>query len=60
MLDFTNQAKWLAEKLHEEGCDVLVLLSHTGVSRGDMDLAKLGLFDIIFSGHEHLYNLDSF
>ena len=36
---------------------MLILLSHTGPNRGDLELAKLGLFDIIFSGHEHLYDL---
>ena len=42
---------------NEEKCDILVLLSHTGVSRGDTELANQGYFDIIFGGHEHKYDL---
>uniref|UniRef100_A0A7S3PGQ1 Calcineurin-like phosphoesterase domain-containing protein n=1 Tax=Aplanochytrium stocchinoi TaxID=215587 RepID=A0A7S3PGQ1_9STRA len=38
--------------------DIYVCLSHTGVHRGDRDLAQLGLFDIIFSGHDHGRNIE--
>eukprot|EP00931_Biecheleriopsis_adriatica_P054904 TRINITY_DN32352_c0_g1_i1.p1 TRINITY_DN32352_c0_g1~~TRINITY_DN32352_c0_g1_i1.p1 ORF type:complete len:451 (-),score=72.10 TRINITY_DN32352_c0_g1_i1:52-1404(-) len=48
-------AKAAAEELQSQGCDVLVCLSHTGVDRGDLVLAKLGLFDVIFSGHAHFF-----
>ena len=33
--------------------DVYLCASHTGVHRGDTKLAQEGLFDAIFSGHEH-------
>ena len=38
------------------GCQVLVCLSHTGINHGDRRLAALGVFDVVFSGHEHHYD----
>ena len=51
--DFLESARTSAAMLRAAGCTVLVMLSHTGVSRGDMDLAEEGLYDVIFSGHQH-------
>lgn len=33
--------------------DLLICLSHSGIARGDEDIAKEGVFDVIFSGHQH-------
>lgn len=54
-VDFMEAAADCAESLRARGCQVLVCLSHTGVSRGDRELAASGLFDVVFSGHEHHY-----
>eukprot|EP01052_Picozoa_sp_SAG31_P013477 SAG31_NODE_810_length_11919_cov_4.480924_15_plen_453_part_00 len=47
-------ARRLMQKLRaSDTADVYVCLSHTGVNRGDVELASEPLFDAIFSGHEH-------
>lgn len=57
--DFLATAHEMARVLREEEhCDVLVALSHTGVTRGDVELAALKIFDVVFSGHEHFYGVD--
>jgi 2',3'-cyclic-nucleotide 2'-phosphodiesterase (5'-nucleotidase family) len=39
--------------LRAAGCKILVCLSHTGLLFGDKELADAGLYDVLFSGHEH-------
>jgi len=46
-----NVSKLMREK---ENPDITVCLSHNGYRRGDRDLCELGLFDLVFSGHEHM------
>lgn len=53
--DFVECATESARVLRDAGCDVLVCLSHTGCKHGDVKLAELGLFDVIFSGHQHSF-----
>lgn len=36
---------------------LMVCLSHTGLDDGDDELARTGLFDVIFSGHQHYYEI---
>lgn len=54
--DFVKAAEAEAAALRAKGCDVLVCLSHTGVDRGDRELAALGLYDVVFSGHAHYFD----
>ena len=56
LADFERCARSAAAALLEHNCDVLICLSHTGADRGDRELASLGLFDCIFSGHAHFYD----
>ena len=56
LADFEQCARSAAAALLEHNCDVLICLSHTGADRGDRELASLGLFDCIFSGHAHFYD----
>ena len=56
LLDLMDTAVAVVEeikRLHDP--EVMVCLSHTGAHYGDTELAATGLFDVIFSGHEH-YN----
>lgn len=51
-------AEQAAKELREQGAELVVCLSHTGIdeSRGptnDGALAALGIFDAVFSGHAH-------
>jgi 2',3'-cyclic-nucleotide 2'-phosphodiesterase (5'-nucleotidase family) len=43
---------------NQDKCDILVLLSHTGVNKGDRELAQLGYYDLIFSGNEQFFDFD--
>ena len=60
-LDYVNYieaAKKTAAKLEAEGCDVIIALSHSGISSADsgedFDLAKeVPSIDLIISGHTH-------
>lgn len=56
--DYKEQAAKTAEKLQAEGCDIIVALSHSGMSGRtggeDLELAKaVPAIDIIISGHSH-------
>jgi len=55
--DFISAALEAADAMAQAGAQVLVCLSHTGVNRGDEELALEGAFDVIFSGHEHFYDV---
>eukprot|EP00750_Incisomonas_marina_P002785 INCI1263.3.p1 GENE.INCI1263.3~~INCI1263.3.p1 ORF type:complete len:586 (-),score=109.43 INCI1263.3:1008-2729(-) len=50
-------ARQAANELVAAGAEILVCLSHTGLTAlgpsNDMDLARLQLFDLLFSGHDH-------
>ena len=57
--NFLEAARESAEALQAAGCNILICLSHTGISKdsmNDTDLAKTALFDVVFSGHEHHYS----
>ena len=56
LVDFERWARSAASALLEHNCDVLICLSHTGADRGDRELASLGLYDCVFSGHAHFYD----
>eukprot|EP00924_Labyrinthula_sp_SR-Ha-C_P015006 maker-scaffold_9-snap-gene-5.12-mRNA-1 protein AED:0.02 eAED:0.04 QI:0/0.5/0.66/1/1/1/3/374/499 len=44
----------------EENCDITIVLSHTGFSYGDEELANLNLFDVVFCGHQHYSEINDF
>jgi 2',3'-cyclic-nucleotide 2'-phosphodiesterase (5'-nucleotidase family) len=49
-----DAARAACAQLALEGVDAVVCLSHDGVRNGaDRHLAATGLFDVLFSGHEH-------
>ena len=54
--EYERAAREASAELRRQRCDVLVCLSHTGVDRGDRQLMRLGLFDIVFSGHAHYFD----
>lgn len=49
--------KWVNYLQTHEKPDIFVCLSHSGIERGDRELARLGIFDLIFSGHAHYNDL---
>lgn len=44
-------------KKKESPVDYFIALSHTGVNRGDSELAATGLYNCIFAAHEHFRDL---
>lgn len=56
--DMFHVTKDITEEIRSKfDVDFWVCLSHTGVNRGDYKLAQMGIFDVIFSGHEHFETL---
>lgn len=52
-----SRVKALLQDLPAGAPDATFCLSHSGVTRGDRELAALGVFDCIQSGHEHMEDL---
>lgn len=60
-LKYKDMTKVVIEIVDEikskEKIDFWVCLSHTGETRGDTKLSETGLFDVVFSGHEHFQEI---
>ena len=45
----------IAEQLKEEGCDVIVCLSHLGIQMDEKLVANTRNIDVILGGHSHTF-----
>jgi 2',3'-cyclic-nucleotide 2'-phosphodiesterase/3'-nucleotidase len=63
MQDILECARDVAPRMRAEGCDLIVALCHSGIAPGPhapglenaaLQLAALGLVDVVLTGHQHL------
>ncbi|XP_049291508.1 snake venom 5'-nucleotidase isoform X3 [Anopheles funestus] len=56
-IDFIKAGNQLANELHNQGCDVIIALTHMRTPN-DIELAKHGgHIDLVLGGHDHVYEI---
>ncbi|XP_055601484.1 snake venom 5'-nucleotidase isoform X1 [Uranotaenia lowii] len=56
-IDFIKAGNQLADELHNQGCDVIIALTHMRTPN-DIELAKhSGHIDLILGGHDHVFEI---
>ncbi|XP_053673374.1 snake venom 5'-nucleotidase [Anopheles nili] len=56
-VDFIKAGNQLADQLHNQGCDIIIALTHMRTPN-DIELAKhCGRIDLILGGHDHVYEV---
>lgn len=56
-IDFIKAGNQLADELHNQGCDIIIALTHMRTPN-DIELAKhSGHIDLILGGHDHVFEI---
>ncbi|XP_021696045.1 uncharacterized protein LOC5575910 isoform X2 [Aedes aegypti] len=56
-IDFIKAGNQLADELHNQGCDIIIALTHMRTPN-DIELAKQsGHIDLILGGHDHVFEI---